>query len=369
MIYLILIIGGLYVLVIASFFYGWIKLKPFQYANKKNDVKVSVLIPFRNEEKNIPQLLNVLISQSYPQYLVQIIAINDHSTDNSINKIEELNIHNLQILNLPEGSAGKKAALLAGLNAATGVIIITTDSDCIPTLYWIETIVNYYHVYNPVMVLAPVIGRHHHSIFNKFQELELYSLLGSTAGALAIRHPVMCNGGNLSYSREVLEKIKEVYGNTCAASGDDIFTLLTLKKKYPGRINYIKSIQAMVTTRLENTLPGFINQRKRWASKARYYRDRDIIFTALAVLFINLLLLFLLIKSIISGSFIEFGIAITLKSLVDFTFLYHITSFFKSKKLLKWFPVAQGFYFLYITFTFFGSFTTGFTWKSRKFKS
>ena len=68
---------------------NWLKIKDKSLDDLKvTNIKVAVIIPARNEEVNLPILLQSLITQSYPKENFQIIVSDDHSTDNSI-KITE----------------------------------------------------------------------------------------------------------------------------------------------------------------------------------------------------------------------------------------------------------------------------------------
>jgi poly-beta-1,6-N-acetyl-D-glucosamine synthase len=366
MILLIILSGVLYLIVIGLFFRGWIKTKSWTSNDSFANIKVSVMIAIRNEESNILTLLQSLTAQSYPQKLFEIIIINDHSTDRSLDIIKSFNLPGLKIINLPENKNGKKAALLEGSLIANGELIITTDADCIPGTEWIKTIVSYYQAFHPKMIVAPVILKPASSFFFKFQELEFLSLQGSTAGAIAINRPIMCNGANLAFTKECLPIIQDTYRNTKSASGDDIFALLAVNKQFPGQIQYLKSKNAAIITSPVLPLKKFFSQRKRWTAKARFYSNSFLISTAFIVLIINLLLFILCIEAIFSYKWSLFLSLFIMKSLVDFPFLLNISGFFASKKLMRWFLVFQSFYFLYISFTFVLSLFGGYTWKSRK---
>jgi cellulose synthase/poly-beta-1,6-N-acetylglucosamine synthase-like glycosyltransferase len=88
---IVLVFAALYLILIAAFTFGLYNLKEkFYYFNKKNIVKVSVLIAARNEEKNIFKLLQSLYNQNFPKEFYEIIIVDDHSEDNTKKIIEEL---------------------------------------------------------------------------------------------------------------------------------------------------------------------------------------------------------------------------------------------------------------------------------------
>jgi cellulose synthase/poly-beta-1,6-N-acetylglucosamine synthase-like glycosyltransferase len=358
-----------YVFFISVFFIGWIKLPLFNKIENASDTKVSVIIPFRNEEAHLSNILQCLKNQTYPINLTEIIFVNDHSTDNSIQIIENEHLPNISILHLQDNILGKKAALLEGTKKSTGNLIITTDADCTPGSEWISTYVSYYSKYNSKMIVGPVMLLSGGNIISKFQHLEFLSLQGSAAGAIKMNCPIMCNGANLAFSRDCLSIVQETYRNSGSSSGDDIFALLAVKKQFPGQVHFLKSKNAIVTTQPCYTISDFLNQRKRWTSKARYYTDFTIIATALIVLFTNLILLGLFLSGIIYGNWNLFFALLLIKSIIDLPFLHSISVFFDSRNSLKWFPLTQCFYFLYVSITFVSSLLGNFTWKSRKLRA
>jgi poly-beta-1,6-N-acetyl-D-glucosamine synthase len=370
MLYLVVITGGIYITVIAFFLYGWEKLRPFDPYVNNCKTTISVIIPIRNEETTITRLLQALNLQDYPTDLYEIIVIDDHSCDQSLEKVRQCQKSNCRILSLPEHVSGKKMAIRYGIETSNNQLIITTDADCCMGDKWLRCLAAYFEKKEPVMILGPVLadqansGRQK-SVLASMQELELLSLLVSTAGAAAIGYPIMCNGANLAFVRSVYPEIRYLYDNTKVRSGDDIFALLTLKKIHPGRIHFIKSKDAAVYASMPLTLNSFIGQRKRWTAKAKFYNDPAIIITAFVVFAINLLLLISLLFGIIKGDFSYFLILFFMKSAIDFPALQRVTSFFDKKKLMRWFPVVQSFYFLYVCFTVFAAFISPIKWKGR----
>ena len=357
-------------MVIASFFYGWEKLTHFHQPTECPPLLVSVIVPMRDEENNITHLLYDLVHQSYPSENIEIIVVDDHSSDRSVEVAKSYSSNNIKVISLPEDYTGKKAALNFGMKNSKGELIITTDADCTLGNNWLRSIVSYYLQENPVMILAPVIplcnsGSIWEKGWKEMRSLELFSLSGSTAGSAGIGHPVMCNGANLAFSKAVYQDVEHIYANTKIASGDDIFTMLELKKKYPGRIHFLKSADASVHTSVSGNLKSFFKQRGRWAAKSRFYKDPAIIFTALIVFGTNLLMLITFIRGFMFYNFLPFFTLLTIKSLIDFLFLFRVTSFFGEKKLMTWFPIAQGVYFFYVCITILFAMIIPNHWKGR----
>ena len=73
-----IILSFIYAIVVLSFCFGILFLKQ----GKNNNLnKFSIIIAARNEEKNLPQLLENLVDQNYPQDHYEIIVADDRSTD------------------------------------------------------------------------------------------------------------------------------------------------------------------------------------------------------------------------------------------------------------------------------------------------
>lgn len=110
-------------------------LKNFRKKNKELSGvkhKVSVLVPARNEEKNIDNCLKSITSFDYPDY--EIIVLDDGSTDNTYKILEEYKARykNIRILRgeqKPENWLGKNWACYQLAQAAEGDILIFTDAD------------------------------------------------------------------------------------------------------------------------------------------------------------------------------------------------------------------------------------------------
>lgn len=369
MIWMVLCIGIFYVSLITLFWIGWVNLKPFDCSGETCATFVTVLIPMRNEETNIKLLLRDLAKQDYPGNLYEILIIDDHSTDRSMNEVAILSLRNKHIrtLELPDGYTGKKKALQFGIEQSKGELIITCDADCTMSDNWIKSHACYYEKYNPVMMLGPVVGKYHNT-FSIMQSLEMYGLLGSAAGSASLFHATLCNGANLSFRKEIYPEIQPVYSNPYVHSGDDMFVLQQLKKKYRYKIHFIKSVNCIVRTRLTDSFITFIQQRRRWTAKALNYSDPDIIVTGMVVLGINLLLLTTIIYGVIVADLRSFLILFFTKCFIDGLFLYKITRFYGDKRIMFWFPLTECFYFLYVCFTVFSSMMWSITWKNRTIK-
>ena len=88
--------------------------------------KISIIIPCFNEEKTIKKVIEKV--KQYNKYEVEIIIVNDGSTDGSNKILEDIKEKNIKILNHKINS-GKGKAIQTGLRVVSGDIVIIQDAD------------------------------------------------------------------------------------------------------------------------------------------------------------------------------------------------------------------------------------------------
>ena len=96
--------------------------------------RVSIIVPARNEQRNIREALQTLLELDYPDY--ELIVVNDRSEDNTRLILDELVASTLllkviHIDQLPHGWLGKNHALWVGSKEATGELLLFADADII----------------------------------------------------------------------------------------------------------------------------------------------------------------------------------------------------------------------------------------------
>lgn len=353
---IVLIFTALYLICIAAFTFGLFNLKErFHNVNKNNLIKVSVLIAARNEEKNIEKLLESLKKQSFPKELFEVIIVNDHSTDNTDEIINDFinNNKELDVKLLKAEKTGKKHAISQALHSAINELIIVTDADCVLNDLWIESIVGFYQEEKCKMILAPVLLSPAENLFEKMQVLEHLSLIGSTAGSASIGFPVMCNGANMAYERKAALEVEKFRKDFDIPSGDDMFLLEQFVKCYGhNNVKFLLSKSAVVKTKTCKTIKDFFRQRRRWVSKTKSYTSWKVIVTALIVLFFNLSIISLLVSAFFVPALWSIYILLTLlKFFIDFPLLKNITNFMNQGSLLKWVLPLEIIYPFYVVFT------------------
>ena len=106
---------------------------------------VSILIPACNEEPVIGRILGRMSELTYPSDKLQIVVVDDGSTDNTGRIADQFARNNPQIevahRSHGEGRRGKASALNAGLKKASGEIVLCFDADYYPCRNIVERLV------------------------------------------------------------------------------------------------------------------------------------------------------------------------------------------------------------------------------------
>lgn len=376
--FLFFILMVVYAVLIAYYHSAWNKLPEFVVPEKQASVFISVIIAARNEEKNIPQLLQSLQDQQYPKSLYEVIIIDDHSTDNTWALLQEYPVDQLALKSLQlqdhieERSviaSYKKKAIETGINAAAGQLIVTTDADCRFDPRWLQTIAAFYETNDARFIAAPVTFYNQSSLLSVFQTLDFLTLQGITAASVYKRFHSMCNGANLAYERAAFYEVNGFDNIDAIASGDDMLLMHKIFKQYPDKVFYLKNRHAIVTTEPAASWKQFFHQRIRWASKADRYDDKRIFWVLLLVYLLNVCFLAGAIAAFWKSTWALLVLLLLLaKVLIEFPFVNSVAIFFGQQKLMKYFPFLQP---LHIGYTIIAGWLGKFghyDWKGRRIK-
>ncbi len=367
----LVIFTGVYLLLVGYMRRGWKALPDFLREGKKPKTKVSVLIAARNEEANIARTLSDILAQDFPKELLEIIVVDDHSTDGTPAIVLSFSQQGVKLLTLNESeplNSYKKKAISMAIAEATGQLIVTTDADCRMGRNWLTTVVTCMEQHDYFLLSAPVIYSQQRSFFEELQTLEFLYLIGLGAAGIGNRYPSTCNGANLIYRRDVFYEMGGFNGIDHLASGDDELFLHKVAAKYPDKIGFCKSRDAIVYTDAKRNLRGFINQRRRWASKSTHYKNRGIVALGISIWFFNVLLLFSGIATLTyyNNLWPVFAAAISLKFLIEFIFLYPLCRFAKREELLAYLPILTVVHVTYMVYIGIAGNMGKYQWKGRR---
>ncbi len=357
----------LYIGMLIMLWYGWNQLRTEDESLPTPITSVSIVVSARNESRNILELIRCLQAQKYPSELLEIILVDDHSSDSTFEAIENFlgrkNFPQLKFRAGPE-TQSKKACLEYGISQSKGELILCTDADCTMGDEWVMRIAHSFKQNKYDLISGPVSFASN-SLFSKIQSLEFIGIIASGASFIGLGHPILCNGANLAFTRKIFDEVGGHASHRHLASGDDVFLLQKVLMR-KGKVGFIKSKKAIVETFAEEKFLPFLHQRKRWASKN--FRKPEILSMAVGtlVLSMNLTLFVCLALGFFVPILFKHGlIFLLIKSFSDLMLLYPFARFLGKERLLFLLLPAQLFTATYTTVLTFIHPILSARWKNR----
>jgi cellulose synthase/poly-beta-1,6-N-acetylglucosamine synthase-like glycosyltransferase len=367
-----------YARLIMHFFKGWNYMSIFYPENSKqakakavsDTSRWMVVVPFRNEAHHLRLLTQQLLSQNASSDLV-FCFVDDHSTDNSLEVLAEFNDPRMRVLRLGDDRSGKKAAITFAIEQSDADWILTTDADCERGANWVFTMRTYASEHRSDFISGPVVMKTDHpNVLDSFQSLDFLSLNAIGAACIGQKTPTVCNGANLAYKRSMFIALDGFSDNEHKASGDDEF-LLHKAHENGYRLGFVKSKDAIVSTRPEPNLSAFFHQRKRWVSKSTHYTRRWIT----AVLAMTWIFLAMQLACFVIGclrldlvlTLIGFGM-FAFRAMCNFVFIRTTARFYGLESYVRFLPFTEVFYVFYALIIGIAGNFGQYSWKDRKWR-
>lgn len=362
----------LYALVVERYRLAWLRLSIWDFSpNFSPATKISVLIPARNEAANILACLEAVVAQSYPKHLMEVIVVDDGSSDGTFSLVQHFSLAHpqFQAIRLEANGGSKKKAIEKGIATATGELVVCTDADCLVPTNWLWLLASMYQEKKAKFIAAPVQFKAEKNKFQRFQSLDLLGMMGVTGSGFQSGSGLLCNGANLAYPKSVFLAVGGFEGIDGLASGDDMLLLHKIAKQYPQEVFFLKNHMAAVTTKPQPNLSSFIDQRIRWASKSRTYEDFEVIY--------RLLVAYVFCWAILGNAILSIWWAwplallalgmLAVKTWVDYRFLGTMAGYFERKDLLKGYWYSQLMHISYIiTIGTMANLVREYEWKGRR---
>lgn len=211
--------------IISFILFGKIRLDNNGESLDNND-KVSVIIPARDEEGNIPFILSSLKKQTYKPY--EIIVVDDFSTDRTSEIAGRFDVTVLQNTTLPENWTGKSWAIRNGYLKSSGNILVFLDADVRLEPVGLETLLKNRKRTGGVISVVP------YHLAEKFYER--FSMLPNILGVFAFTSLFERKNSN-----------KALYGSCIVATREDYEKInghISVKDKILDDINLGKRFSA-----------------------------------------------------------------------------------------------------------------------------
>ncbi len=317
---------------------------------------VSIIVCLHNEASNAAACMEKLVAQNYSGTLIEIIAVNDRSTDGTEKIIKEYSekysfVRLMSINDLHQDFAPKKFAIDCAIRSAKGEIILLTDADGRPDPDWTQQMISCFtDKVGMVIGYAPYLTS---PPFNKtvyrFLALEYLSHAAVAAATAGSGYPLTCVGTNMAYRKEVYLQLDGfgIYKNL--HTGDDDLFLQRVREETDWMIKYNNNKDSHVFNAPPSNWKKFFHQRLRYASKGLLYSSKV---SMILILFFVLNLLLLISPLLLLGQLKYITAILTIlfiKAFTEYTFLNKATSVLEDRRHLSVFPIV---FLLHIPYVF-----------------
>jgi len=248
-------------------------LSKYKKSSKKN-ISISVIICAKNEAENLKAFLPSILNQEYPSF--EIVLINDVSSDNTLDIMEEFasKNSNIKIVNVQNNEAfwgNKKYALTLGIKAASHNFFLFTDADCKPiSKYWIKEMTSNFSKEKTIVLGYGNYAKVEKSFLNKLIRFETLLTAIQYFSFSEVGMPYMGVGRNLAYRREEFFNANGFIEHMDIRSGDDDLFINQVATEKNTSLCY--SHESFTESIPEKSFKKWFNQKRRHVTSAHRYK-------------------------------------------------------------------------------------------------
>ncbi|HTZ85432.1 MAG TPA: glycosyltransferase [Solirubrobacteraceae bacterium] len=262
---------GVYSVCVASYIISRFALSLFYRSAREagQEPHIAIVMPGYNEQEAIGQSLSSLLELDYPVEKLQLIAVNDGSSDDTLaemRRVADGANGRVQVIDFPE-NRGKRAAMAAGIRASDAEVIVFVDSDSVVAPDALKALVQPF--------ADPRVGAvcGHADVLNlrdnwltRMQGVRYFVAFRVVKAAESVFNAVTCCSGCFSaYRREAILPRMDWWENQTflgieSTFGDDRSLTNCVLRDW--RVVYEK--RAVSHTIVPDTFHGFLKQQTRW---------------------------------------------------------------------------------------------------------
>ena len=230
--------------------YEYVKINP------KDAPKISAIIPAYNEENNIEGTIQALLNLKYPKEKLEIIVIDDGSTDNTFQIASKFK--NKGVIILRKNNSGKANSINFGISKAKNDFIAVIDADSSAEPDSLIKMVGFFKDKKIAAVTSSILVKNNKKPIERFQQIE-YSMMAWNRKLLDFMDCVYVTPGPLSVYRK--SALIEVGGFDSKNSTEDIeITWNLLSHSYKVKM----CLAAKTKTTVPDKFKQWWHQRLRW---------------------------------------------------------------------------------------------------------
>ncbi|GAB4379528.1 MAG: glycosyltransferase [Salibacteraceae bacterium] len=278
---------------------------------------LSILICARDESDTIADCLHSIASQKWLPEPIEVIVIDDHSSDNTVQITEEFAKEHpqlgIRVERLDATRAGKRMALLEAVGMASHDMLFLTDADCILSDECLKQHFDACSAENASSI-GPVFyeSTASKSLLTRMMEHEMVVNAAITEAYVCLGRPIMSNGANTMVSQIGRETLLHSLDHQTTASGDDVFFMHELDRQKKS-VAFVR--EAVVETRPLMDFKELFHQRLRWAAKSKRYKSPAAVATGGFVFTVQTIFVIMLLHGMFTAELLSSVLVILMSKL------------------------------------------------------
>ena len=293
---------------------------------------VSVIVAARNEEQHIENCLQSLSHLDYPTGKLEIIVVNDCSTDRTAEAVENfIKTHSgVKSITITPGTGnlrGKTNAVARGIGVSRGEILMFTDADCMVPASWIRETLKYFD--KDIGIVGGFTLLNASNNFKGMQSLDWIFLFGLASAMAGWNKPLTVIGNNLSVRRCAYEATGG-YEHISFSVTEDYALVQAILRRTNFKINFPADPHTAVQSKACQNLKQLYRQKQRWG-----VGGLNMVFRGMVIMSIGWLLRSVLLATIFFFDPSPVFVIAPFMMLIDLAFLWNTVKRLRAIPLLK----------------------------------
>tara|TARA_B110000285_G_C15138793_1_gene629218 strand:+ start:2372 stop:3466 length:1095 start_codon:yes stop_codon:yes gene_type:complete len=296
-----------------------------------SDSFITLIIPYRNEENRIQNLLISLESQKDISSVSKIIFVDDHSTDSSrkyINNWISKQSLSCESLFLNQ-NYGKKRAIDLGVQKSSSEFVMIMDADVSFNDVYFDSIKKNIDLSHDLYLTSLI--ETNGVVWSRILSCSI-SVISLGLANLGI--PILANGAGLIFRRKSYNELNPFYSNFNISSGDDMYLLNSFYSNNKS-VKTLFNNNLVIKTQGSGDIQDLIERSLRWSGKMKMKGLLVTKLVGLLVVLCNLLIFPIIAISIYNFQWLFLSLLL-FKLLPDLLVLITGSFFYKENYLLKY---------------------------------
>jgi cellulose synthase/poly-beta-1,6-N-acetylglucosamine synthase-like glycosyltransferase len=324
---------------------------------------VSIIVAARNEEEYISACIRSLQKIDYPVEKLDIIIVNDSSTDRTPEIVKSFTTSDscIRMISTSMGKGnlrGKTNAIAQGMEIAKGEIVLFTDADCQVPPTWVKGTIKYFDKNVGIVGGFTLLkGERAFEVIQSLDWLFLFGLASSTAG---LKIPLTVIGNNLAVRMRAYQDVGG-YENIPFSVTEDCALVQAVIQRTKYKVRFPIEIGNLVQSYACRDWGQLYRQKQRWG-----VGGTDMVFHGYLVMLFGWLAKVSILISIIEIDLLTVAGAFVIMSFGEIGLLWKLLRRFRVLGHIRYSLLFNIYLFVYVlVIPFVAFFSRNVVWKNR----